>query len=115
MPGIVFFRTTNINELTSFYTGRIGMAIWLRQEDCIILRHGNMLLGFCTRDEVENSGMITFFYKTRSEVDEMYDKLRDIATSKPIDNEKYDLYQFFAQDPEGRALEFQYFNSPVAL
>ncbi|UCD06020.1 MAG: VOC family protein [candidate division WOR-3 bacterium] len=115
MSGIVFFKTTNINELTSFYTERVGMAIWLRQEDCIILRHGNMLLGFCTRDEIENMGMITFFFETRSEVDEMYDKLRDIATSKPIDNEKYNIYQFFAQDPEGRALEFQYFNNPVAL
>jgi len=115
MSGIVFFKTQNITELSRFYTARIGMAIWLRQEDCIILKHGNMLLGFCTRDEIENVGMITFFYETRSEVDGMYDKLRDIATSKPTDNEKYNIYQFFAQDPESRVLEFQYFHSPFAL
>jgi hypothetical protein len=115
MSGIVFFKTKNIAELSSFYTEKIGMTIWLRQEDCIILKHGNMLLGFCTRDDIEVTGMITFFYDSQMEVDEMYERLIDIATTRPKINEKYNIYQFFAQDPEGRALEFQYFLQPVAL
>jgi hypothetical protein len=115
MSGIVFFKTKNITELSSFYTEKIGMTIWLRQEDCIIMKHGNMLLGFCTRDDIEVTGMITFFYDSQMEVDEMYERLIDIATTRPKINEKYNIYQFFAQDPEGRALEFQYFLQPVAL
>jgi hypothetical protein len=115
MSGIVFFKTKNISDLSRFYTEKIGMVIWLRQEDCIILRHGNMLLGFCTRGDVEVGGMITFFYESRREVDEMYEKLIDVATTQPRENEKYSIYQFFAQDPEGRALEFQHFLHPVAL
>jgi hypothetical protein len=113
MAGIVFFKTNSIGKLTEFYTERIGMAVWLRQEDCIILRHGNMLLGFCTRPEIECSGILTFFYQTQREVDVMYERLRDVATTQPRINEKYGIYQFFAEDPEGRALEFQYFLSPV--
>ena len=115
MSGIIFFKTRNIDRLSSFYTDKIGMKLWLRQEDCIILRHGNMLLGFCTRDELEATGMITFFYDTQKEVDDMYERLVDIATTQPETNKKYNIYQFFAQDPEGRALEFQYFLHPVAL
>ncbi len=115
MSGIVFFKTKNMSALSRFYTERIGMAIWLRQKDCIILRHGNMLLGFCTREEVERAGMITFFYESRREVDEMHEKLIDVAIAQPRENEKYNIYQFFAQDPEGRTLEFQHFLSPVAL
>ena len=115
MPGIIFFKTGNIITLSDFYTNKIGMTVWLRQEDCIILRHGNMLLGFCTRDEIEVTGMITFFFDTQKEVDDMYERLIDIATTQPEINKKYNIYQFFARDPEGRALEFQYFLHPVAL
>lgn len=113
MAGIIFFKTNSIDKLTQFYTARIGMSVWLRQEDCIILKHENMLLGFCTRPDVERSGMVTFFYQTQREVDAMYEKLRDVATSPPRTNEKYGIYQFFAEDPEGRVLEFQNFLNPV--
>jgi len=115
MSGIIFFKTRNISRLSDFYTNKIGMTVWLKQEDCIILRHGNMLLGFCMRDEIEVTGMITFVYETQSEVDDMYERLIDIATTEPEINKKYKIYQFFAQDPDGRALEFQYFLHPVAL
>jgi len=43
----------------------------------------------------------------------MYERFRDNAESPPARNEKYDIYQFFAEDPEGRRLEFQYFEHRV--
>lgn len=109
MSGIVFFRTTRLMEIISFYVNEIGMRIWLEQEDCTILSHGNLLLGFCERESPDLEGMITFFYPEKFDVDEMYELLQDIATSEPSTNEKYQIYQFFAEDPEGRALEFQAF------
>ena len=113
MAGIVFFRTTMLQEIVEFYVSEIGMYIWLEQEDCVILSHGNLLLGFCHRETPEVDGMITFFYPGQEDVDAMYDMLNSIATSQPIVNEKYQIYQFFAQDPEGRTLEFQTFMQPI--
>lgn len=113
LAGIVFFRTMMLQEIVEFYVSEIGMHVWLEQEDCVILSHGNLLLGFCHRETPEVDGMITFFYPTKEDVDSMYDMLSHIATSQPTMNEKYQIYQFFAQDTEGRALEFQAFLHPV--
>ena len=57
--------------------------------------------------------MLTFFYDTKEEVDEVYSVARESAIDAPRENEKYNIYQFFAKDPEGRTLEFQAFLSPV--
>jgi hypothetical protein len=113
LAGIVFFRTTMLQEIVEFYVTDVGMHVWLEQEDCIILSHGNLLLGFCHRETPEVDGMITFFYPTKEDVDAMYGMIDHIATSQPTLNEKYQIYQFFAQDPEGRALEFQAFLHPI--
>ena len=43
----------------------------------------------------------------------MYEMVSHIATSEPKKNEKYEIYQFFAQDPEGRVIEFQAFLHPI--
>ncbi len=113
MSGIIFYRTDNLERLREFYINEIGMRLWLEQADCIILKHGNLLLGFCDRGEIEKDGMITFFFETRDEVDVFYKKFKDQADDKPRYNEKYDIYQFFSKDPDGRTLEFQYFESDM--
>jgi len=115
MAGIVFFKTEALAALEDFYTRRLGMRVWLRQTDCTILQHGNLLLGFCARSVLEKPGVITFFYESREEVDAMHNDLRDIAEGSPAENAKYRIYQFFAHDPEGRLLEFQCFLHPVEM
>lgn len=115
MAGIVFFNTRAMESLEKFYTEQIDMKVWLRQADCIILKHGNLLLGFCMRERVDRSGMVTFVYNSREEVDAMYGRLQGIAREAPRENEKYRIYQFFATDPEGRILEFQCFLHPVDI
>jgi hypothetical protein len=57
--------------------------------------------------------MITFFYPSREEVDRIFAELQDIASTDPAENQRYRIYQFFAADPEGRALEFQAFLHPL--
>jgi len=107
-------KTTDLGPLKTFYTGNLGCEIWLEQADCTIFRHGNFLFGFCERGEIENQAMLTFFYESKDEVDRMYSKLRGTAISEPLQNDKYDIYQCFVKDPDGRTVELQYFNHPVS-
>lgn len=109
MAGIIFLKTKDLETIRDFYTSKIGMKIWLEQSDCIILKHDNMLLGFCEREEIDNKGIITFFYPLKSDVDTMYDKFKDTALDEPKENTEYKIYHFFTRDPEQRTVEFQFF------
>jgi nitroreductase len=113
MSGMLFLGTRMMEELKDFYISKVGMNIWLEQADCIVLKHGNLLLGFCKREEVDTSGILTFLYENKSAVDEMFAKLGQFSTTEPKENEKYKIYHFFASDPEGRRVEFQSFLHPV--
>lgn len=109
MSGIVFFKTRKLDLIKSFYIQKIGCTIWMDQDDCIILQHNNLLLGFCQRESIDIQGMITFFYDDKTQVDKMYEKFKAISDEPPRDNPKYPIYHFFCKDPEGRILEFQFF------
>lgn len=69
LGGIVFFQTKILNDLSDFYLTKIGCKLWLDKGGCQIYQHGNMLFGFCQREKVDNLGMITFFYKSESDID----------------------------------------------
>ncbi|MCK5343523.1 MAG: VOC family protein, partial [Candidatus Heimdallarchaeota archaeon] len=64
---------------------------------------------FCKRDKISKDGLLTFFYKTRQDVDDLYQRLQQWTVTIFAENEKYNIYNFFATDPEGRDLEFQTF------
>jgi predicted lactoylglutathione lyase len=108
MAGILFLKTQNLENMKTFYSN-LDSEIWIDQGDCIIFKHDNFLFGFCQREQVSKEGLITFFYKSKQEVDEIYKKIQDRANSEPSENDKYKIYNFFATDPEGRELEFQTF------
>jgi len=127
--GLVFLKTTDRPGLVKFYQETIGMEVWLEQPNITILSFGNLLLGFHqlpplssslsennSGNAADVSGMYTFVYPTRTEVDAMYLKLNKETTTAdgpPRVNERYRIYQFFAKDPEGRSLEFQAFLHPL--
>ena len=113
MAGIVFLRTVKFDEVRAFYIERVGMTVWLEQPGIAILRHGNLLVGFHRQPQADLDGLLTFFYETHAEVDEMHAHLRDVATGAPKENPKYQIYHFFGTDPEGRKIEFQKFLHPV--
>ena len=113
MSGIIFMGTGNLIGIREFYLDRVGAELWLEQEDCIVLKHGNMLFGFCQREVCDTSGIITFFYPTTAQVDERYTQFQGSAEAEPVENEKYRIYHFFARDPEGRRIEFQSFLHPL--
>ena len=50
------------------------------------------MFGFCEREgDVEKGWLLTFFYQSPNEVDAMYKKLKDHATTKPVKNDKYEI------------------------
>lgn len=109
MSGIVFFRTTDLERTVEFYVDRVGAEIWLEQPDCTILRYDNLLVGFCEREEADRQGIVTVVVDDREAVDDLHERLADCARESPHDNERYQIYQFFADDPDGRTLEVQTF------
>lgn len=110
MSGIVFFETTIRDRLVSFYRERLGATRWLEQEaGCTILAIDNLLLGFCDSTKPETDGVLTVVLDDRAAVDRWYERLEDIAAEPPTHNPEFDIYQFFASDPEGRTLEVQTF------
>jgi len=108
--GIIFMRSQKPEKLKHFYMNEVGAEMWLNQGACQIYKFGNILFGFCKSEPVSMDGVLTFFYPNKKEVDEMYVKFEDIATTSPQMNEKFNIYHFYAKDPEGRSIEFQFFN-----
>ena len=129
--GITFFRTGDRESVVGFYRDRLGCVVWREQPDCTILHRDGYALGFCaveprptgwvpderegeeaTRkqpDPVETEGCLTFLHDDRAGVGADYESLADVADGEPRYNESYDIYQFFAEDPEGRTVEVQTF------
>lgn len=113
MSGIVFFQTRKLDELKRFYQTNVQCKLWLDQGKCAVLQHGNFLLGFCASNNAETSGCITFFFPVSTDVDKMYTVMKHCADGPPRNNKQFQIYQFFARDPENRTLEFQYFQHPI--
>jgi hypothetical protein len=109
MTGIVFFGSEDYEATASFYAEQVGAEVWLEQSACTILKYDNFLFGFCDSDETESEGVLTFVTDDREGVDAFYERFADRARGEPEVNEEYDIYQFFADDPEGRTMEFQTF------
>lgn len=110
MTGIVFFRTAHRADVVEFYTESLGFQQWLEQDGgCTILQRDNLLIGFCDADNAETEGIVTVAVEDREAVDRLYDELAAEARHPPGENDEFDIYQFFADDPDGRAVEVQTF------
>ncbi|WP_435358207.1 VOC family protein [Haloarchaeobius sp. DFWS5] len=109
MSGIVFFGSEDYEETAAFYREEVGATVWLEQAACTICKYDNMLFGFCDAEETETEGVLTFVTDDRDGVDEFYERFVDRARDEPSVNERFGIYNFFAEDPDGRTMEFQTF------
>jgi len=115
MSGIVFVESAQREEVVDFYIDRLGAERWLEQDGgCTILKYDNMLFGFCDGDEPDLDVVLTFVTDDESGVDALYEDLEDRAREEPERNDEFEIYQFFADDPEGRTVEVQTFLHPTA-
>jgi hypothetical protein len=114
MAGIAFYHTPNREEVVAFYIERLDATVWLEQEGgCTILQRENFLFGFCDGDAPEGEATLTFVVDSTDAVDAFYEELSDVASGEPEENETFEIYQFFAEDPDGRAVEIQTFLHPI--
>ncbi|MFW5939529.1 MAG: VOC family protein [Halolamina sp.] len=107
--GIVFFRTENRERVVDWYRDVVGAETWLEQPGCTILTFEGFRFGFCDGEATESEGILTFVYDDAAAVDAMHERVGAAADEEPHENEQYDIYQFFASDPDGRTAEFQTF------
>lgn len=109
MTGIVFFGTNRREDVVAFYTQQIGASVWVEQPDCTILNYDGFLFGFCSRPDADVNGILTFLKDSKSGVDAAYEDLTSWARASPTENDRYQIYHFYADDPEGRDVEIQTF------
>jgi len=111
---ISFFGTNDLEKTDQFYKKFFDLDIYKDQGKCKIYKiPGAGMIAFCEHMEVltkNKSPIITFLTEN---VDEIYDKFNNMdgieLTTKPMKNEKFNIYQFFAKDPNGYTLEIQKF------
>lgn len=115
MSGIVFFGTEQHDAVIDFYTQTVGADVWLEQPGCTILDYDGFRFGFCRAEETDDCGILTFVYDSRDAVDRMHNRVGDAAREEPHENDRYRIYQFFSDDPDGRTAEFQTFLHEVDL
>ena len=112
---ISFFGTNNLEKTDKFYKKFFDLEVYKDQGKCKIYNIPGAAgrIAFCEHMEVltnNNSPIITFLTE---EVDETYEKFKDMdgikIESKPVKNNDFNIYQFFARDPNGYTLEIQKF------
>jgi len=76
-------------------------------------RLDDLLSGFRDGADAGTDGIVTVVVEDRAAVDDCYEDLRDVARGPPAINDDFDIYQFFADDPDGRTVEVQTFLHPT--
>ena len=114
---VTFLRCTDLPAADSFYGGLLGLPLVLDQGPCRIYRAaGDAFVGLCTgiEGDMGRSGVILTF--VTGDVDGWYQRLSnaDVPTrGAPAHNTTYNIYNFFAEDPDGHLIEFQRFLDPA--
>ncbi len=114
--GLIVFLGTNDLEIThTFYHDILGLPLYKDQGLCRIydIPSGGRI-GFCQHMDVSISGKSPIITILTENVDEVYKKLlqKGVKIEKePVVNHKFNIYHFFAIDPNGYHVEIQKFLS----
>jgi len=112
---VVFFDVEDLVRTMHFYEEIIGLELALDQGSCRIYQvAGQGFIGFCQAPDKSQADNVILTFVTR-EVDAWgeYLKAQGVPIEKaPSHNPKFNIYHFFAQDPDGYRLEFQTFRDP---
>lgn len=113
---IVFVYVTDLERASLFYGGVLELPLVLDQGGCLIYQvAGSAHLGICDRAEragIEGS-LVTL---VTDDVDHWFERI--VASGAeiirpPQHSEEYQIYNFFARDPDGNRLEIQRFDDPT--
>ena len=110
---ITFFYTQNGPKTWTFYEQVMGLPLVLDQGGCrIYCVVGDAYVGFCERAGPRPTEGVLFTIVT-DEVDEWAEHLKAHGvefTQEPKHNSEYQIYHFFAKDPNGYLIEVQKFD-----
>lgn len=113
---IAFYPSQDLEATRAFYQDTLGLALVRDQGVCLIFKvNEGGYVGFCTHlKEMPSSSFIITL--VRDDVDGIYQQLKQQGVKlqeAPKLNEKYQIYHFFAQDPNGYKVEVQRFLEPL--
>lgn len=113
---ISFYPTKDLTATRAFYEGVLGLKLARDQGTCLIFQvTETAFFGFCSHFSplVSPSFMITLVL---DDVDAIYQSLLEKQVKlegPPSLNETYQIYHFFARDPNGYKVEVQRFLDPL--
>ena len=114
---VTFVYTNDLDRTTRFYGETLGLELVLDQGPCHIYRvTPSSFLGVCACREgraVAPEGVVLTL--VTDEVDAWYERLQAAGVpleGPPEKSETFQVYCFFARDPEGYRVEFQRFLDP---
>jgi catechol 2,3-dioxygenase-like lactoylglutathione lyase family enzyme len=118
---VTWIYTKDLDGTAAFYTDVLGLQQVFDQGLCRIMRMAdNSFLGVCFarpgRHVEPNGVVITMVSEEKSGVDAWYDKFQTSGASTegaPEAKEDFNVYCFFAKDPNGYLIEFQCFLDPA--
>jgi predicted enzyme related to lactoylglutathione lyase len=111
---VTFIYVTDLEATHRFYHAVMGFSLALDQGECRIYRvTDTAYVGVCSHRDPSPQGMILTFVTDR--VDEWHRRLVEAGAAvdgPPSYSERFDVYQFFAKDPDGYVIEVQSFGAP---
>lgn len=107
---INFYTCKNLDETESFWL-KMGLTLYMRQPNTIILDSGEGMIGFIQKDNHQTPAYscISIVKNTKEEIDEIYHLLKKEALDAPKIHPTAPVYSFFLKDPNGYTVEFQQF------
>ena len=110
---IVFLGTDNLENTHSFYHDTLGLPLYKDQGLCRIYDvPGGGKIGFCEHMDISKSGKSPIITLLIDDVDGVYKRLSEKGVKiekEPGVNPKFNIYHFFAKDPNGYYVEIQKF------
>ena len=113
---ITFIYVSDLGRADDFYRGVLGLELVLDQGGCFIYRvTPTSYLGACNLrpEQVGVAGALVTF--VTEDVDAWHERLVAAGATiltPPQDNERFAIYNFFAEDPDGNRFEVQRFHDP---
>ena len=114
---ITFIYVADLARSASFYGTGLGFTLVLDQGGCLIYEvTPTSYLGVCDArpEKVGVSGALVTF--VTDDVDAWHDRAVEAGATivqAPRHNEQYEIYNFFAEDPDGNRFEVQRFDDPA--
>jgi catechol 2,3-dioxygenase-like lactoylglutathione lyase family enzyme len=113
---ITFLRTRDLDATTHFYTRVLGFRLALDQGSCRIFAiRPDAYIGFCKNENLGEKPevVVTLVVADVDAACALLEKQGVAIEVRPRFNPTYNIYQFFARDPNGYLIEVQRFLDPA--